>query len=118
MGRDQSRRAWAALCDSLPGRSACLPAPTALYVSPGLGFPANLNYPVLQGAIACLCCPRLLSPPGSPGRLIGEWGEGRWGVGIAPDLAHLEGQVPRPRTRSPVAVVVILVVAAQGRQAP
>ena len=62
--------------------------------------------------------PRLLSPPSSPGGLTGEWGEDRWGVGIAPDLAHLEGQAPRPHPRSPVAVVVVLVVAAQGRQAP
>ena len=96
MGRGQSREAWAAPCDSLPGRSACTPVPTALYVSPGLGFPANLNYQVLQGAIACPCCPRLLSPPGSPGGLTGEWGEDRWGVGIAPDLAHLEGRRPGP----------------------
>lgn len=71
MGKDQSRRAWAALCDSLPGRSACLLAPTALYMSPGLGFPANLSYPVLQGAIACPCCPRLLSPTWQPWQI--DW---------------------------------------------
>ena len=49
-GGDRAGRTRLLYVTSLPGRSACTPVPTALYVSLGLGFPANLNYPVPLGS--------------------------------------------------------------------